>query len=495
MAAATETQPSLFKMWAGKLPVPLAFVSLLVVLMLPLEGLSSYGQIVLAVLVMAVILWVTEALAYPVSAFLIAGVLALLLGLIPNSETGQVLGTSKALGLAMKGFATSGIVMISGALVMAAAMQATELDKRIALGILSRVQPNATAVLAGCLLIGVVLAFLVPSPTGRTAVQVPILAGVVAALGLSEKSKMAAVLVIGAAQVSTLWNVGVMTATVHNVVGLELMAEHSGYSISWSQWLIYAAPWSAVMTLILFFILRRELSGFELPANRVASLNTELKPWTVKQKKMAVYSGLLLLLWITEGRLHHISVSASILLMSICLMMPGMGVFNGWKDVEHRIHWGVLIMFGVSISLGLQLVSTGAAAWVADFCFSGLDLKLVSLLMLVLLMTAFTTVMHLGFASALSLTVAILPVFLAFADTLPEPLAQNGISLVLLQLFAVSFGMILPVNSPQNMVAFSTDTFSVRTFVRIGLMLTVATLVTFALFSVSWWQWTGLLRG
>ena len=151
-------------------------------------------------------------------------------------------------------------------------------------------------------------------------------------------------------------------------------------------------------------------------------------------------------------------------------------------------------MFGVSISLGQQLVATGTASWLAEACFSALDIEALSIPVLVVVMTVFTIVLHLGFASAMSVAVALLPVFIAFSDTLPPSMANNAMALVLLQLFAVSFGMILPVNAPQNMVAFSTGTFETRTFVRIGLQLTVATLVTFALFSVTWWQWTGLLE-
>lgn len=37
---------------------------------------------------------------------------------------------------------------------MAAAMQSTELDKRIALAILSRIRPSPGAIIAGCLLVG-----------------------------------------------------------------------------------------------------------------------------------------------------------------------------------------------------------------------------------------------------------------------------------------------------------------------------------------------------
>ena len=447
----------------------------------------------LGILAMAVLLWITEALAYPVSALLIAALMALFLGLTPDSETGAVLGTSKAIGLAMKGFSSTGIVMITGALIMAAAMQSTGLDRRIALAILSRIRPNTSAILAGCLSIGTVLSFMVPSPTGRTAVQVPILAGLVNTLGMSDKSRLAAILVIGAAQVSTIWNVGVMTATVHNIAGLELMAEHSGFTITWVKWLMYAAPWSLLMTIILFVILRREMVGHRINSEAVTLVTGHQEPVTPRQKRLALYSALLLVLWVTEGTLHHISVPASMLMMAVCLLLPGVGVFDSWKELEKRLPWGVLIMFGVSISLGQQLVSTGAATWLAQACFSSIGFESMSLVLLILVMTLFTTVLHLGFASAMSLTVAVLPVFLAIVDSLPESLAANGMSLVLLQLFAVSFGMILPVNAPQNMLAYSTDSFDTGTFARIGILLTIASLALFTLFSATWWRWTGLL--
>ncbi|WP_422132543.1 SLC13 family permease [Endozoicomonas sp. ALD040] len=481
------------KQWTARLAVPLSFCALLLVISLPLEGLTAYGQIMLGILVLAVILWVTEALAYPISALLIAALVTLLTGIVPSSETGAVLGTSKALGLAMKGFSSPSIIVIAGALIMAAAMQSTELDKRIALTILSRIRPSPGAIIAGCLLVGVVFSFMIPSPTGRTAVQVPILAGVIATLGLDPKSRLAAVLIMGAAQVSTIWNVGVMTATGHNVAGLELMHEHTGFTMTWIQWLIHAGPWSALMTVILYFILKMEVKGHALKDDIGQCLDTSSDPWTSQQKKLALFTVLLISLWVTEGTFHHITVPATMLLMSVCLLLPGIGVFESWKDIEKRIPWGVIVMFGVSISLGQQLVSTGAAAWLAERCFSSMEIHTMSLALLVFVMTLFTVVMHLGFASAMSLTVALLPVFLAFADTLPDSMIHNAMGLVLIQLFAVSFGMILPVNSPQNMVAYSTGTFQAKTFARIGLLLTLASLLTFVLFSMTWWQWTGLL--
>ena len=65
--------------------VLLAIVALVVVILLPTpEGLSIAGQRMLAILAFAVIVWMTEALDYAVSAIIIAALMAFLLGLSPT---------------------------------------------------------------------------------------------------------------------------------------------------------------------------------------------------------------------------------------------------------------------------------------------------------------------------------------------------------------------------------------------------------------------------
>jgi di/tricarboxylate transporter len=55
--------------------------------------------------------------------------------------------------------------------------------------------------------------------------------------------------------------------------------------------------------------------------------------------------------------------------------------------------------------------------------------------------------------------------------------------------FVVSFGFILPVSAPQNMVAYGTDTFTARDFVRTGLVLTVIGFALVLLLGATYWQW------
>ena len=59
--------------------------------------------------------------------------------------------------------------------------------------------------------------------------------------------------------------------------------------------------------------------------------------------------------------------------------------------------------------------------------------------------------------------------------------------------FVVSFGFILPVNAPQNMVAYSTDTFEVKDFIKTGIPLTLIAYGLIIAFSATYWKLLGLV--
>jgi sodium-dependent dicarboxylate transporter 2/3/5 len=140
-----------------------AMAVLLLILALPTpEGVPVAGHRMLAILAFAVIVWMTEALDYAVSALVIAALMAFLLGILPNPANPKALmGTGAALGLAFSGFANRALALVAAALFLAAAMNATGLDRRIALVVLSCVGTATRRVIAGLMLVEIVLTFLV----------------------------------------------------------------------------------------------------------------------------------------------------------------------------------------------------------------------------------------------------------------------------------------------------------------------------------------------
>ena len=67
------------------------------------------------------------------------------------------------------------------------------------------------------------------------------------------------------------------------------------------------------------------------------------------------------------------------------------------------------------------------------------------------------------------------------------------IGMTMLLQFVVSFGFILPVNAPQNMIAYGTDTFLARDFIRTGLVITLAAAALLVLFALTYWDWMGYM--
>lgn len=475
----------------------IATLVMVVILLLPTPAsLPVVGHRALAILAFAVILWVTEAVSYPVSAALIIGLISLLLGLSPNPDApGKLLGTKSALSWALGGFSNSAGMLVAGALFLSVAMQVTRLDKRIALLILSKVGSRTRAVLIGSLLVGIVLAFFVPSTTARVGAIVPIMLGMVSAFGMEKTSRFAALLMIATTQVASIWNIGVKTAAAQNMVAIGFMEEAFGITVTWVQWLLYAAPWAAIMTVILYFILLKVLppeveeipNGQEMIREQLATLG----PVTPAEKRLIVIAAALLFLWATEGIVHPLDTTTTTLAAVAIMLTPGIGVMN-WKQAEELVPWGTIVMFCVGISLGTTLLRTNAASWLADAFIAATGLKMMPVLAMIALLSLFNIVIHFGFASATSLSSTLIPVVIAMMTSMNRP-DVPPMAMVLIQQFVVSFGFILPVNAPQNMLAYGTGTFTARDLMKTGVPLTIAGYLLILLFAATYWKWVGLL--
>ena len=476
--------------------IALAFAALIVIVLLPNHHeLPIAGQRALAILAFAVILWMTEAVTYPVSAAMIIALVALLLGLAPDMTNPDVmLGTKDALKMALGGFSNSAVALVAAALFLAAAMQATNLHKRLALYILSKVGVRTGAIVFGAILVSIILAFFVPSATARAGAVVPILLGMVAAFGLPHNSRLGALLVITAVQSVSIWNIGIKTGAAQNMVALGFIEKEFGVSVAWSSWFLYAAPWSIIMSVVLYFVMLRIIKpetkvvegGKELIQNQLK----EMGPITTAEIRLIVISIALLFFWSTEEKLHPFDTTTVTLVALAILLSPKIGVFD-WKTVEKLIPWGTIIVFAVGIALGTILLDTNGAQWLSDKVFGAMGLDHMPLIATIALLSLFNILIHLGFASATSLSSALIPIFIALTSTLA--IDANDVGFVLIQQFVISFGFLLPVSAPQNMLAYGTGAFSVKDFLKSGVPLTVIGYLLILLFSATYWKWIGLL--
>ena len=481
----------LLKNWG----LPLAVVALIGIMLLPTPaGLPVAGHRMLAVLAFAVVVWMTEALDYAVSGVVIAALMAFLLGLSPNpANPTSMMGTSAGLGLAFSGFANTALALVAAALFLAAAMTATGLDKRIALVILSHVGAETRHVVIGSIFVGFVMAFLVPSTTARVACLVPITLGIIAAFGVSKKGAFASMLMITTTQTASIWNVGIKTAAVQNMVAVGFIEKTFQHTITWLEWFVAAAPFAVLMSIALYFVMTRMMAPEvkEVPGGREAIRKSlaELGPMKASEKKLLAISLTLLAFWATEGIVHRFDTSSTTVAAVALMFLPGMGIMT-WKEAQPKIPWGTVVLFGIGISLGTALLQTKGAVWLADLVVAQFGLKNATALFILAVLSLFLTFIHLGFASATALASAMIPIVIAVLQNVATP-GINIIGMTMLLQFVVSFGFILVVNAPQNMVAYGTETFEARDFVRTGLVLTVIALALVLILGVTYWHWLG----
>jgi anion transporter len=215
----------------------------------------------------------------------------------------------------------------------------------------------------------------------------------------------------------------------------------------------------------------------------------DLGPMKGSEKKLLAISLALLAFWVTEGLLHKLDTSTTTITAVALMFLPGIGIMT-WKDAQPRIPWGTVILFGIGISLGTALLQSKGAVWLADIVVAEFGLKQAAPMFILGVLTLFLIAIHLGFASATALASAMIPIVIAVLQSVGTP-DINVVGMTMLLQFVVSFGFILVVNAPQNMVAYGTETFEARDFVRTGLVLTTIAFALVMALGATYWRWLG----
>ena len=316
----------------------LALIAMAIVYLFPTPvDLPTQGHRLIGILVFAVIIWMTEGVSYPVSAFVIVTFMAFALGMAPDpAKHGALLGTSKALQMGLSGFSTTAWALVAAAMFLSAGMMITGLDKRIALVVMSHVGVKSSRLVIGVIFVGFILSFFVPSTTARVSCMVPIVVGIIRAFGLEKGSTFAAVLMMAVAQADSLWNIGIKTAAAQNMVAIGFIQQVLGKDISWLEWFIAAAPYAAVMSVILYQLLIHVMPPEikEMPGGKEAlqKMLKEMGPVSVNEKKLLIISCLLLFFWVTEKKLHPFDTTTVTITGIMLMMLPRIG-FMSWTPL------------------------------------------------------------------------------------------------------------------------------------------------------------------
>lgn len=474
----------------------LAIISMLGIMAAgPFAGLSVEGQRVLAVLVFAVIVWISEAISYPLSAIAIIAFLVLALGFAPAGTGGAgLLGTGKAIPLALSGFTNSGWVLVAAGLFLAAIILETGLERRMALTILKCFGTKTNNIIFSMILAMYVFAFFIPSIIARAATLTPIALGLIEALKLSRKGGFAKALLLAIALSSSISGLGVLSGAAQNPVVVSFVEKMTGKTISWIDWLIYGEPFAIVLAVVLYFLLTRMLKFEfdEVPGGQaiVAQELQALGPMRRVEKKVLIILVATIVAWATEPW-HNIDANSVSIIAVMVLLSPVVGVAE-WKSVAKKVDLGTMLLFAAGISLGELLLKTGAATWLAKNSLGAMGVTEMSPFMIMIAFAVALFFVRMAFSSSTSATAALIPTILGFLLSAKTPnLPIAGMTYA--SSYVLLFACLLPVNSPQTMIPYATDTFEAKDFIRISIPFVICGIFLWLLFYVTYWRWMGLV--
>lgn len=169
--------------------------------------------------------------------------------------------------------------------------------------------------------------------------------------------------------------------------------------------------------------------------------------------------GLTILLWMTSS-LHGMNVYVvSIIPLAVFTLTGIMG-----KDEIKLINWEVLWLVAGGIAIGLALDKTGLARALAH----AVDYDALSPIAVVLTLSIICWLMA-NFMSNTATANLLIPIAAAVAASMESLAALGGLQGVLVVVaFSASLGMILPVSTPPNSLAYSTGLIESKDMAKTG---------------------------
>ena len=249
-------------------------------------------------------------------------------------------------------------------------------------------------------------------------------------------------------------------------------------NISYLKWIKYAYPMLILeiplAVIILWFTFRPEQTILDSAVRKLKIDVTKTGKMTGNQILaiaifIAVFFG-----WVFLSPVLGLGIVA---LIGVFLYLS-FGLIE-WKDINRNTNWGVIILFGAAISLGIQMKETGAAEWVANLAITGLGSVVQNVDVLHWFISVFLTGVLTNLLSNAA-TVAVLgPIIL--------DMGGNPIILGISASIASAFAYLTIVASPTCMIIHSSGLVKSNDYLKAGWKLFIMSMAVLFLVSNLYW--------
>ncbi|MFL9763840.1 SLC13 family permease [Vibrio cyclitrophicus] len=442
---------------------------------IPIDNLTLIQHRLLAIFLLAALLWVLE----PVPVFA-TSILIIALELVMISDKGLHLFRSPPaghdLGELIKytdifgAFSSPIIILFMGGFALAISASKYELDNNLARVLLKPFGTEPRFIMLGLMLITAVFSMFM-SNTATTVMMLALLGPIVASAPKGDMGIKALVLCIPIA--ANTGGIATPIGTPPNAIALQYLTGEN--SIDFLSWMMMGLPFVIIQLTIAWFLLQKLFPSKQ--KNMVLKLNGQFrKSW----RAIVVYItfAATILLWMTT-KLHGMNTYVvSIIPLAVFTLTGIMG-----KEELKLINWDVLWLVAGGIAIGIGLDKTGLAAALAH----AIDYESLSPAAVVLTLSIVCWLMA-NFMSNTATANLLMPIAAAIGASMESLVAIGGLQgLLVVVAFSASLGMILPVSTPPNSLAYSTGLIESKDMVKMGIILGIVGLlmVYLALFIIT----------
>ena len=376
-------------------------------------------------------------------------------------------------------FMSDAVFFIMGSLMLAVAIVSQGLDKRLALGIIRMTGNKTWRIVFGFVAISAILSSFIGEHT-VAAMMLPVALTLVR--NTSEDKAvvhtLAKLLLFSIAYGCAMGSIGTPSGGGRNVIMIGYISEFGLGNISYLKWIKYAYPMLILeiplAVIILWFTFRPEQTILDSAVRKLKIDVTKTGKMTGNQILaiaifIAVFFG-----WVFLSPVLGLGIVA---LIGVFLYLS-FGLIE-WKDINRNTNWGVIILFGAAISLGIQMKETGAAEWVANLAITGLGSVVQNVDALHWFISVFLTGVLTNLLSNAA-TVAVLgPIIL--------DMGGNPIILGISASIASAFAYLTIVASPTCMIIHSSGLVKSNDYLKAGWKLFIMSMAVLFLVSYLYW--------
>jgi sodium-dependent dicarboxylate transporter 2/3/5 len=432
-----------------------------------IDGLTVIQQRIIAIFVFATLMWVLHIISSWATSVAIMGLMLLFTStsgisfMCDPEQVGELLPYKGI----MACFADPVIMLFIGGFILAIAATKTGLDAQLAKVLLKPFGRKSDNVLLGFLLITGLFSMFV-SNTATAAMMLTFLTPVFKQLPPEGKGRISLALSIPVA--ANLGGMGTPIGTPPNAIAIKYLNDPEGLNLNlgFGEWMMFMVPLVALLLFISWMLLR-----YLFPFTQKT---VELKIEGGMKKNTQTYIVIVtffvtVALWICEKWTGINSYTVALIPFVVFALT---GIID--KNDLEEINWSVIWMVAGGFALGYGLNQSGLAAQAIESVpfgdFSPVVILLISGLICYLLS---------NFISNSATAALLMPILALVCSAMGDKLDPiGGTPTVLIGVaIAASSAMILPVSTPPNALAYSTNLVDQKDMSRIGLIVGVMSMV------------------